>query len=59
MRQAGAKIASDVVTAVDDGTMPGEWGTIHVDDEGMPSQRNVLIENGVLKAILWTCSAAG
>ena len=48
----GQKIASDVVTAVDDGTMPGEWGTIHVDDEGMPSQRNVLIENGVLKSYL-------
>ena len=32
--------------------MPGEWGTIHVDDEGMPSQRNVLIENGVLKSYL-------
>ena len=45
----GQKIASDIVTAVDDGTMPGEWGSIRVDDEGTPSQRNVLIENGVLK----------
>ena len=48
----GQKIASDIVTAVDDGTMPGEWGSIRVDDEGTPSQRNVLIENGVLKSYL-------
>ena len=48
----GEKIASDIVTAVDDGTMPGEWGSIHIDDEGTPSQRNVLIENGVLKSYL-------
>lgn len=48
----GQKIASDIVSAVDDGTMPGEWGSIRVDDEGMPSQRNILIENGVLKSYL-------
>ena len=48
----GQKIASDIVTAIDDGTMPGEWGTLHVDDEGMPTQRNVLIENGILKSYL-------
>ena len=48
----GQKIASDIVTAIDDGTMPGEWGSIRVDDEGTPSQRNVLIENGILKTYL-------
>ncbi len=48
----GQKIASDIVTAVDDGTMPGEWGSLHVDDEGTPARRNVLIENGVLKSYL-------
>lgn len=48
----GQKIASDVVTAIDDGTLPGEWGTVNIDDEGTPSQRNVLIENGVLKSYL-------
>lgn len=48
----GQKIASDRVTAVDDGTMPGEWGSMRVDDEGTPSQRNVLIENGILKTYL-------
>ena len=49
----GQKIASDIVNAVDDGTMPGEWGTINVDDEGTPAQRNLLIENGVLKSYLF------
>jgi TldD protein len=45
----GTKIASDVVTAVDDGTLPGEWGSIKIDDEGTPANRLVLIENGILK----------
>lgn len=48
----GERIASPIVTAVDDGTMPGEWGSIRFDDEGTPSQRNVLIENGILKTYL-------
>ncbi len=46
------KIAADCVSAVDDGTMPGEWGSINIDDEGTPGQRNVLIENGILKGYL-------
>lgn len=45
----GEKIASDRVTAIDDGTMPNEWGSLNVDDEGTPATRLVLIENGVLK----------
>lgn len=48
----GQQIASPIVTAIDDGTMPGEWGTMSFDDEGNPAQRNVLIENGVLKSYL-------
>lgn len=48
----GTKIAADCVSAVDDGTMPGEWGSISVDDEGTPGQRNLLIENGILKGYL-------
>ncbi|MEL7608492.1 MAG: TldD/PmbA family protein [Bacillota bacterium] len=48
----GQRIASERVTAVDDGTLPGEWGTIGVDDEGTPSRRNVLIERGVLRGYL-------
>ncbi len=46
------KIAADCVSAVDDGTMPGEWGSINVDDEGGLPRRNVLIENGVLKGYM-------
>ena len=48
----GQKIANDCVTAVDDGTMSGEWGSLNCDDEGNPTHRNVLIENGVLKSYL-------
>ena len=48
----GQKIAADCVSAVDDGTMPGEWGSIDADDEGTPSRRNLLIENGVLRGYL-------
>lgn len=45
----GEKIASDVVTAIDDGTIDGSWGSINCDDEGHPATRNILIEKGVLK----------
>ena len=45
----GLQIASNCVTAVDDGTLPNEWGSLRVDDEGMPTNRLVLIENGILK----------
>jgi TldD protein len=48
----GEKIASDKVTAIDDGTMPNLWGSINIDDEGTPAKRNVLIENGVLKGYM-------
>ncbi|MBQ9761441.1 MAG: TldD/PmbA family protein [Clostridia bacterium] len=45
----GQKIAGSKVTAIDDGTIPNAWGSCNIDDEGTPTQRNVLIENGVLK----------
>lgn len=48
----GQKIASDRVTLIDDGTIPGLYGSSMFDDEGMPRQKNVLIENGVLKAFM-------
>jgi TldD protein len=44
----GQKVASDVFTMVDDGTLPNMRGTINFDDEGTQAQRSVLIENGVL-----------
>jgi TldD protein len=49
----GQKIASDVVTAIDDGTLKNNWGSLNIDDEGRETQRNVLIENGVLKSYLY------
>ena len=45
----GQKIANEKVTAVDDGTIPNAWGSVNIDDEGHKTQRNVLIEKGVLK----------
>lgn len=48
----GEKIASDVVTAIDDGTIFNEWGSTNIDDEGNRARRNVLIEKGVLKGYL-------
>ncbi len=48
----GQKIANEKVTAIDDGTIPNAWGSINIDDEGNPSQRKVLIENGVLKSYM-------
>ena len=45
----GQKIANEKVTAIDDGTIAGAWGSVNIDDEGNPTERNVLIENGILK----------
>ncbi|MGL4865889.1 MAG: TldD/PmbA family protein [Cetobacterium sp.] len=50
--KVGEKVASDVVSAVDDGTLLNEWGSSNVDDEGTPTKRNLLIENGVLKGYM-------
>lgn len=48
----GMKIASDKVTLIDDGSINGEWGSLGVDDEGVLTRRNVLIEGGILKSYL-------
>lgn len=48
----GDKIAPEIVTYIDDGTLPNEWGSQTLDDEGEPNCRNVLIEDGVLKGYL-------
>jgi len=48
----GKQIASPLVTALDDGTIPGAWGSLAIDDEGHDSSRNVLIENGILKGYM-------
>jgi TldD protein len=48
----GLQVASECFTMVDDGTLPNFRGTINFDDEGTPAQRNVLIEDGVLKGFM-------
>ena len=45
----GQMIASPVVTAIDDSTIPNEWGSIDIDDEGNPGTKRVLIKDGVLQ----------
>ncbi len=45
----GQKIAGDEVTIIDQGDLPGERGSLQFDDEGAPTQQNVLVEKGVLK----------
>ncbi len=48
----GQKVASESLTVIDDGTLPGLFGTSPFDDEGVPSRRTVVIEKGVLKNYL-------
>jgi TldD protein len=52
-RRRGELVASPLVTLIDDGTIGDNWGTIAIDDEGHPTSRNVLIENGVLTDYMW------
>lgn len=46
--RAGEKIGSDLLDGVDEGNVPGSWGSFAYDDEGTPSQRTMLFERGVL-----------
>ena len=48
----GQRVATDKVTLIDDGSMEGEWGSLHMDDEGNLTRRNVLIEKGILKGYM-------
>jgi len=50
--RVGQKVASELCTVVDDGTMHSRRGSLNLDDEGAPTQRNVLIENGILRGYL-------
>ena len=46
------EIAHSAVTAIDDGTLSGVWGSLNVDDEGMPTEKTTLIQKGILKNYL-------
>jgi TldD protein len=56
--KVGQKIASDCITIIDDGTMPGKYGSYPYDSEGVPPQRRVLIENGVLRGFMHSLETA-
>jgi TldD protein len=50
--RVGERVASDLVTIFDDGDLPGERGSVAVDDEGTPGQHKVLVENGILRGYM-------
>jgi TldD protein len=50
--KVGQRVASDLCTIVDDGTLQGRRGSLSVDDEGTPSENTVLIEKGILKGYM-------
>ncbi len=50
--RVGERVASDLCTVVDDGTLPGRRGSLSIDDEGTPTESTVLIENGILKGYM-------
>ena len=50
--RVGERVASDLCTVVDDGTLPGRRGSLSIDDEGTPTENTVLIEKGFLKGYM-------
>jgi TldD protein len=48
----GQKVATELISVIDDSTMPGSRGSFTYDDEGAPASKTVMIENGVLKTYL-------
>ncbi|MDO9105982.1 MAG: metalloprotease TldD [Methylovulum sp.] len=50
--RVGERVASDLCTVVDDGTLPGRRGSLSIDDEGTPTEQTVLIEKGILKGYM-------
>jgi PmbA protein len=51
----GERVAGENVSVVDDGTMPGGFGTSPFDDEGIPTRRTIVVERGILKSYLLNC----
>jgi len=49
----GSQVASELITVLDDATLAGKRGSMGFDDEGMPSRRTVLVENGILKTYMY------
>jgi TldD protein len=49
----GQQVGSELVTVIDDATLAGKRGSLTIDDEGIPGQRKVLIENGILKGFMY------
>lgn len=49
----GTKVASEIVTVVDDSTLPGKRGSFRFDDEGIPSRRTVLVDGGTLVGYMY------
>lgn len=50
--RVGERVASDLCTVVDDGTLQGRRGSLNIDDEGTPTENTVLIEKGILKGYM-------
>mgnify|MGYP006264110131 FL=1 len=50
--QIGKQVASELCTVIDDGTIDNRRGSLSVDDEGTPTAKNILIENGILKGYM-------
>jgi TldD protein len=55
----GQRVAAPGVTVVDDGTVPGRRGSLTIDDEGTPTNRTVLIEDGILVGYMHDRRARG
>ncbi len=51
--KVGTRVASPLVTVIDDATIPNVRGSFNFDDEGTPGQKTVLVENGILKGYLY------
>lgn len=51
-KKIGEKVASELITVIDDATIPGLYGSFEFDDEGTPAKKKILIENGILKGFM-------
>jgi TldD protein len=55
----GERVAAEHLVAYDDGRLPGEWGTDGIDDEGTPTQKTTVIEEGRITSYLYDLKSAG